>query len=129
MNGEMRQEGEEEKREYRFDHERLDVYQLMLEYLAFLVDEEKRLAAGAGGVRDHLDRAGDSILLNYAEGNGKPRGSKDRAKYLRTARGSAGESAAGWDILRVRGYTPGAACERAKQMLGRIAAMLSGLGA
>ena len=129
MNSEMRQEGEQERREYRFDHERLDVYRLILEYLAFLVEQERAFPAGAAGVRDHLDRAGDSMLLNFSEGNGKQRGSRDRARYLRTARGSAGESAAGWDILRVRGFSPAPACERAKAMLGRIAAMLSGLGA
>ena len=125
MNSEMRQEGNE----HRFDHERLEVYRLIVEYLEFLVEQEKRFPQGAGGIRDHLDRAGDSMLLNLAEGNGKPRGSRDRTKYLRTARGSAGESAAGWDVLRVRGYSPETACERAKAMLGRIAAMLSGLGA
>ena len=125
----MNPEKEQEKQERLFDHERLDAYRLTLEYLAFLVEQEKHLPAGAAGVRDHLDRAGDSILLNLTEGNGKPRGSRDRARYLRASRGSAGESAAGWDILRVRGFAPASSCDRAKGMLARIAAMLHGLGA
>jgi four helix bundle protein len=129
MNSEMRQERRQESREYSFDHERLDVYRLMLEYLAFLAEQEKLFPSGAAGVRDHLDRAGDSILLNFSEGNGKPRGSRDRARYLRSSLGSAGESAAGWDILRVRGYSPAPVCEHAKSLLARIAAMLHGLGA
>ena len=128
MNPEKKQE-RQESREYLFDHERLDVYRLTLEYLAFLVEQEESFPSGAAGVRDHLDRAGDSILLNFSEGNGKPRGSKDRVRYFRTSRGSAGESAAGWDIVRVRGFAPEAACDQAKGMLGRIAAMLHGLGA
>ena len=125
----MSPEKEQEKIEVLFDHERLDAYRLTLEYLAFLVELEKVFPAGAAGVRDHLDRAGDSILLNLTEGNGKPRGSRDRARYLRTSRGSAGESAAGWDILRVRGFAPGPSCDHAKALLARIAAMLHGLGA
>ncbi|MCU0722428.1 MAG: four helix bundle protein, partial [Planctomycetes bacterium] len=71
MNPEKKQE-RQEIQEYFFDHERLDVYRLTLEYLAYLVEQEKRFPSGAAGVRDHLDRAGDSILLNLSEGNGKP---------------------------------------------------------
>jgi four helix bundle protein len=119
---------EQERNEFFFDHEKLDVYRLTLEYLAFLVEQERSFPPGAAGVRDHLDRAGDSILLNLSEGNGKPRGSRDRERYLRTSRGSAGESAAGWDILRIRRFAPPDACDRAKGMLARIAAMLHGLG-
>ena len=125
----MSPEKEQEKMEVLFDHERLDVYRLTLEYLAYLVEQEKRFPSGAAGVRDHLDRAGDSILLNLSEGNGKPPGSRDRIRYLRTSRGSAGESASGWDILRVRGFVPASACDHAKALLARIAAMLHGLGA
>ncbi|MCU0723468.1 MAG: four helix bundle protein [Planctomycetes bacterium] len=125
----MNPEKEQKKQERLFDHERLDAYRLTLEYLAFLVEQEKYFPAGAAGVRDHLDRAGDSILLNLSEGNGKPRGSRDRSRYLRAARGSAGESAAAWDILRVRGFAPASSCDRAKGMLARISAMLHGLGA
>ena len=125
----MNPEKSNENREYLFDHERLDVYRLALEYLAFLVEQEDAFPSGAAGVRDHLDRAGDSILLNFSEGNGKPRGSKDRGRYLRSSRGSAGESAAAWDIVRIRRFAPADACDRAKGMLARIAAMLHGLGA
>ena len=125
----MNREKEQGRQECLFDHERLDVYRLTLEYLAFLVEQEESFSSGAAGVRDHLDRAGDSILLNFSEGNGKPRGSRDRARYFRTSRGSAGESATGWDILRVRGFAPESSCDQAKRMLARIAAMLHGLGA
>jgi four helix bundle protein len=125
----MKTEKTQGNREFFLDHEKLDVYRLTLEYLAFLVEQEKAFPSGAAGVRDHLDRAGDSILLNLSEGNGKPSGSRDRVRYFRTSRGSAGESAAGWDILRVRGFVRASACEHAKGMLARIAAMLHGLGA
>jgi four helix bundle protein len=82
-----------------FDHERLDVYQLML-----------AVAHWAGGVAipanrkhlpDQLLRAVDSAVLNIAEGAGHPRGDARRHHY-RIALGSAAEAAAVLDIVRPR---------------------------
>ena len=54
----------------QFDHERLNVYQQALRFVAWvgpLIDElPAKLAA-----RDQLDRASMSIALNLAEGNGE----------------------------------------------------------
>ena len=104
------------------DFRSLDVYKLMLEYL------EREEAASHGfsaNLRDQLDRAADSILLNFGEGAGKKRGSRDRAKYYGHSRASATESLAGWDIARVRKYASAEYCEQSQDLLGRIAAMLS----
>jgi four helix bundle protein len=51
--------------------------------------------------RDHLERAGDSIALNIAEGNGKF-SQKDRARFFQIAHRSALESAACLDLLVAR---------------------------
>ena len=116
-------EGEE-----RFDHEKLEVYRLALEYLAFLNEALKGFPAGSADLRDQLDRAGTSIVLNIPEGNAKPRHSKDRRKFIRIARGSAQESAGGWDAARIKKYASAETAAHAKGMLRRIVAMLSRLG-
>lgn len=85
-----------------FDHEKLDVYLLELKFIAWvtpLLEEISQNATGkTGEVREQLDRAGLSILLNTAEGNGK-RQRQVRAKFFDDARGSATECAACLDAL------------------------------
>ena len=85
-----------------FDHEKLDVYQIELQFIAWvtdLLDEVIRTAKGkTAEVCDQLDRASLSALLNTAEGNGK-RQRQVRAKSLDDARGSANECAACLDAL------------------------------
>ncbi len=65
-----------------FDHERLDVYRLSIEYIAF----SYRIAKTLGGVnrhaRDQWLRAAQSVALNIAEGNGK-QSLKDKKPILR----------------------------------------------
>ena len=75
-----------------FDHEKLDVYQLELKFLSwvtqFLADLSSR-SPGARELREQLDRASLSALLNTAEGNGRRQG-RQRAKFFDDARGSPG---------------------------------------
>lgn len=86
-----------------FDHEKLDVYQVSIQAVAWTAE---LIEGGLGGCRhpaiSQLDRAITSIALNIAEGNGK-RSVKDRCRYLDIARGSAFESAACLDVLVARG--------------------------
>ena len=62
-----------------FDHEKLDVYRLALEYVA----ESFRIAKGLSGLhrhaRDQWLRAAQSIPLNIAEGNGKRKPGTDQS--------------------------------------------------
>jgi hypothetical protein len=53
-----------------FDHEKLQVYQDSLAFIAWLEPLLQELPKSIA-VRDHLDRASTSIVLNLAEGNGK----------------------------------------------------------
>ena len=88
----------------RFDHERLDVYQLELKFLTwvtqFLADISGPSLAQTRELREQLDRASLSALLNTAEGNGRRQG-RQRAKFFDDARGSAIECAA-WPSCAIR---------------------------
>jgi hypothetical protein len=53
-----------------FDHEKLEVYRESLAFIAWLEPLMQKLPK-AISVRDQLDRASTSIVLNVAEGNGK----------------------------------------------------------
>jgi four helix bundle protein len=76
-----------------FDHERLAVYKVSLDFLVFA---ERLLGAfprGRGYFADQLGRASLSIVLNVAEGAGKL-SPADKRRFYQTARGSATECAA-----------------------------------
>ena len=113
-----------------FDHERLDVYKVELEFVAWattLLKEVKHSADSAyREVCDQLDRGSLSALLNTAEGNGKRQG-RQRAKFFDDARGSAVECAGCLDALVAKGLTQPRRIIDGKTMLWRIVSMLSKL--
>jgi len=110
----------------RFDHEKLDVYQVELEFIRWstpLLAEVRTCAtASTGEVRDQLDRASLSALLSTAEGNGR-RQMRMRAKFFDDARGSATESAACLDALVAKGACSDSRIAEGKDLLVRIASM------
>jgi four helix bundle protein len=109
----------------RFDHEKLNVYQSSLRFVAWateLISETQVKAA----VRDQLDRASTSVPLNIAEGNGKF-AIRDRCRYLDFARGSALECAACLDVLVAKRLTDIGRISSGKQQLLEIVSMLMGL--
>lgn len=81
-----------------FDHERLDVYRLAIEYVASSYRIAESLNGAERHARDQWLRAAQSIPLNIAEGNGK-QSLKDKNRFFEIARGSALECAAIHDIL------------------------------
>ena len=113
-----------------FDHEKLDVYHLELEFIKWvtpLLEEVSRTAASkTSEVRDQLDRASLSALLNTAEGNGK-RQRPVRAKFFDDARGSATECAACLDALVAKAAATEVRVVEGKKMLLRVVSMLCGL--
>ena len=113
-----------------FDHERLDVYHLELEFIAWvtpLIEEAAEIAsAKTREVRDQLDRASLSSLLNTAEGNGKRQG-QVRAKFFDGARGSATECAGCLDALVAKRVVSAERIAEGKSSLLRIVSMLCGL--
>ena len=81
-----------------FDHERLNVYRLAIEYVASSYRIAKSLGGPERHARDQWLRAAQSIPLNIAEGNGK-QNPQDKNRFFEIARGSALECAAIHDIL------------------------------
>ncbi len=112
-------------KEYCFDHERLEVYQESIAFIAWLstlLDGTVRV----GDVKDQLDRASTSIPLNIAEGNGKYT-PKDRCRFFDIAHGSALECAAGLDVLVAKTKLTPEQIRPGKEGLQRIVRMLIGL--
>jgi four helix bundle protein len=105
------------------DAERLEVYQLALEFQALVVASRFR---GQPALRDQLERASMSIALNIAEGAGR-RLPADKARFYGIARGSAMECAAAFDIIRLRRLVSDDECRRARGLLVRIVQMASKL--
>lgn len=116
--------------EYLFDHEKLDVYQLELEFLSwgstFIDDIVRSPREFRGELIQQLDRASLSILFNTAEGNAKRPG-RQRAKYLDDARGSAMECAACLDASVAKHFASPERVRLGKETLARIASMLTKL--
>ena len=107
------------------DHEKLQVYQRNLAFISWAEPLLDRLQKSLS-VRDQLDRAGTSVPLNIAEGNGKFT-SADRCRFFDNARGSALECSACLDVLVAKGKIASAEVETGKEMLVEIVSMLIGL--
>jgi four helix bundle protein len=109
----------------QFDHERLNVYQQALRFVAWvgpIIDElPAKLAA-----RDQRDRASTSIVLNLAEGNGK-RSHPERCRFFDIARGSTLECTACLDILVAREKLALETAAIGKSVLLEIVSMTAGL--
>ena len=114
-----------EPHEFWFNHEKLDVYQDAIVFVAWLSDLLEGITR-AGDVKDQLDRASTSIPLNIAEGNGKF-APKDRCRFLDIAHGSALECAAGLDVLVAKRKLTVDQVGPGKERLRRIVQMLIGL--
>ena len=107
-----------------FDHEKLDVYGLAIEFIAWSGDLlDTSLKKSGLSAAKHLDDASQSIANNIAEGNGK-RSRADRCRYLDIARGSALECAACLDALAARRRLTDTEQEHGKLLLERIVSML-----
>lgn len=108
----------------QFDHEKLDVYRISLEFVRFVSELTKALPTSHRNAREQLVRASQSIPLNIAEGNGK-RFAAERRRFLEIARGSAMECAASLDVLVTVGACDELQTYNGKALLLRIVAMLS----
>lgn len=114
-----------------FDHEKLDVYRLELQFIAWVTDllEEMLRTSPKGKIAeasDQLDRASLSALLNTAEGNGK-RQRPVRAKFFDDARGSATECAGCLDALVAKKAVTEERILDGKKLLVRIVSILCAL--
>lgn len=109
-----------------FDHEKLDVYRVAIDFVVLANDLCGRINARAP-LRDQLQRASTSIALNIAEGAGEFAKAEKR-RFYRIARRSATECAAVLDVLRCCHLVDDDdRLEQARQLLLRIVAMLTRL--
>ena len=102
---------------------RLDVYRCAVRFLALAAALAERIPRGYGPLADQLRRASLSILLNIAEGTGKP--GQDAARFYAIARGSTMESAAILDAMETLGFVPATDLVEGHYLLERIVSMLT----
>jgi len=108
------------------DHEKLEAYHRALDLLDLLGQIQEALPPGRAHLKDQLDRAATSIVLNVAEGAGEF--SKDeKQRFYRIARRSANETAAILDVFERRKAVTNVALQPARQMLTRVVQLLVGL--
>ena len=106
-----------------FDHDRLDVYQRALHALDLCDATAHQMPAGRAHLKDQLDRAATSIVLNIAEGAGEF-SPDEKKRFYRIARRSATEAGAILQIITRRGHAPESLTAEARQELARVVAML-----
>ena len=111
------------------DAEKLRVYQLAVEFqtlAAGLVPRPRGVPLAT--LRDQLDRASVSIVLNVAEGAGRF-SPPDKARFYAIARGSATECGALVDLLFARRLVTAPTHQAARGLVVRIVQMLTRLTA
>ena len=106
-----------------FDHERLDVYQLALEFLILADEIVQHLPRGRSHLADQLSRAATSIVLNIAEGAGKF-SPADKRRYYLTSAGSTTECAAILDVCLRLKLATAETHQAGKAILDRVMGML-----
>ena len=113
-------------RTFLFAHEKLDAYRVAREFLAIATEVARQMPRGEAAMRDQLERAASSIVLNIAEGAGRRPG-REKARFFDLSRGSAAECAAILDVLALRSIAPAPLAERGRSLLHRSVGLLSGL--
>ena len=107
-----------------FDFQRLDVYNVAVEYVTVAYELARTLPNGHSRLQDQMLRAAASIPLNIAEGSGEF-SRPEKARFYRMARRSAMESAAVLDILEAIGIADTTNLSKARGLLDRTVAMLT----
>jgi four helix bundle protein len=82
-----------------FDHEKLTVYQIAIEFVALADEVIEQLPRGRAYLSDQLQRAALSIPLNIAEGAGEY-ATDEKARFYRMAKRSATECAGVLDVCQ-----------------------------
>jgi len=107
----------------QLDHEKLDVYQVALDFVVTASEIIDRLPKGSSYIVDHLQRASLSVPLNIAEGAGEF-SEKEKIRFYRIARRSATECSAILDVCRRLGLVEDSQIEEGRGLLVRLVAML-----
>ena len=108
----------------QLSHEKLDVYQKAVEFLAIAYQLIESIPKGNGNIVDQLKRASVSVVLNIAEGAGHPYPAKAKHHFA-IARGSALECAAVFDTCHILKTGTQALIPTGKALLVSVVAMPS----
>lgn len=108
-----------------FDHEDLDVYRVTLKLIAW-IDPLLTKFSCSTDLRSKLDKSTTSIVLNIAEGNGRFTGA-DQSKFYETAYKATIQSASLLDLAGGSRLDVAASVEECRELLRRVAAMLTAL--
>lgn len=107
----------------QFDHEKLHVYQVAIEFVVLVDEVVEHFPRGRAYLVDQLQRAATSILLNIAEGAGEY-ASNEKGRFYRMAKRSATECAGIFDIaIRLKLIEEGQ-YKKTRELLLRIVSML-----
>ena len=107
----------------QFDHDKLDVYRVAIDFVALADTVVEQLPRGRAYLADQLQRAATSIPLNIAEGAGEF-SPNEKARFYRMAKRSATECAAILDVGRRLGILPTEPYDAGRELLLRIVSML-----
>jgi four helix bundle protein len=107
-----------------FDHEKLEVYRVAREFLENSLPFGRRKMTRE--LRDQFERASVSIIANIGEGAGKT-ARADKQRLYEIARGSTTETATLLDVMRIRRIITTEEYQRCRELLIRVAQMLSRL--
>ena len=109
-----------------FDHEKLDVYKVAIEWVILSEKIVLQLPRGRAYLVDQLQRAGTSIPLNIAEGSGEY-ATQEKNRFYRIAKRSTTECASILDVCYQLQLLEEPLFQEARHLLLRIVAMLTKL--
>ncbi len=109
-----------------FEFEKLDVYQVSLDFVVVADEIANNLPVGRAYLKNQLLRAADSIPSNVAEGVGEF-APKEKARFYRIARRSAVECASHLFVFRRLELADEPTLSKGLELLHRIVAMLTSM--
>lgn len=111
------------KTQVRFDHEKLTVYKIAIEFVALADEVIEHLPRGRAYLSDQLQRAALSIPLNIAEGAGEY-AIPEKARFYRMAKRSATECAGALDVCQQLRLVEESLFIKGRELLINIVSML-----
>src|SRR3990167_4588783 len=108
---------------HKFDHEKLDVYQVSVKFVILIEEIVKQFPKGRAYLVDQLQRAGASISLNIEEGG--EFSANEKIRFYRMARRSATECAGILDICVQLNLIDETLGSKSRDLLIRIVSMLT----
>jgi four helix bundle protein len=109
-----------------FDHEKLDVFQVAIQWVKLSAQIVAQLPRGTAHLADQLQRAATSIPFNIAEGAGEY-ATLEKNRFYRIAKRSSTECASILEVCYQLKFVDEVLYKEARQLLLRIVAMLTKL--